>query len=419
MNHRRAAAIAVALVAAILASCGAPAPTAAPGVAETRFPVELETVVARDLDHDLTAPASVVPFATVSITARVAGVLDRVLVTEGDHVDAGQVVAEIESDRYHLIRDSAQAALDQAEATARDAAAGAARREDLAKSQTNLVKPEELDQYRARAAEASAAVAVARIALKRAELDLHDAEVASPIAGIIQARMSETGQYAQPGTVIATLVQREPLRLKFAIPVDQANAVSLGQTVHFRVRGADGEATARTATVNHIAAAGDAASRMVDVWALIPPTDATASASATSGVTAGAPAPIAAGAFAEVRLTIHTASALVVPEAAIRPSERGFLAYIVDPDHPDRVRERVVEVGARTADAHVAVLSGLNVGERVVVRGNEGLSDGSLIREAAPDTGSPEIQAQLPLSPSATTPNPQAEGGKPAPARGP
>jgi multidrug efflux system membrane fusion protein len=417
MNHRRAAAIAVAFVAVILASCEAPAPTAAPGVAETRFPVELETVVARDLDHDLTAPASVVPFATVSITARVAGVLDRVLVTEGDHVDAGQVVAEIESDRYHLIRDSAQAALDQAEATERDAAAGAARREDLAKSQSNLVKPEELDQYRARAAEASAAVAVARIALKRAELDLHDAEVASPIAGIIQARMSETGQYAQPGTVIATLVEREPLRLKFAIPVDQANAVSLGQTVTFRVRGADGEATARTATVNHIAAAGDAASRMVDVWALIPPTAATAAASATAAV--------AAGAFAEVRLTIHTASALVVPEAAIRPSERGFLAYIVDPDHPDRVRERVVEVGARTADAHVAVLSGLNVGERVVVRGNEGLSDGALIREAAPDQGSAEIPSQLPTATAmATIPtNPQAEGpavgAPPAPARGP
>ena len=52
-------------------------------------------------------------------------------------------------------------------------------------------------------------------ALAQAELNLRDAYVRAPVAGIIETRTVQTGQYVQPGTVLATLVRRDPLLLRF------------------------------------------------------------------------------------------------------------------------------------------------------------------------------------------------------------
>ena len=63
----------------------------------------------------------------------------------------------------------------------------------------------------------------------------------------------------------------------------------------------------------------------------------------------------------------------VVPQTAIRPSDRGFLVFVVE----DNVAlERIITVGMRTADGFVEVLSGLNPGEMLVVRGAEALRTG-------------------------------------------
>jgi multidrug efflux system membrane fusion protein len=67
----------------------------------------------------------------------------------------------------------------------------------------------------------------------------------------------------------------------------------------------------------------------------------------------------------------------VIPQTAVRPSERGFLAYVVE---DGTARERVLQLGLRTAGGDVEVRSGLAAGERVVVRGAEALRDGVKVR---------------------------------------
>jgi multidrug efflux system membrane fusion protein len=69
----------------------------------------------------------------------------------------------------------------------------------------------------------------------------------------------------------------------------------------------------------------------------------------------------------------------VVPQTAVRPSERGFLAFVVE---GDKARERVLELGMRTEDGRVEVREGLKPGERLVVRGAEALRDGAAVRVA-------------------------------------
>ena len=65
-------------------------------------------------------------------------------------------------------------------------------------------------------------------ALNQAKLNLRDAYVRAPFAGIIQTRTVQTGQYVQVGTVLATLVRRDPLLLRFRVPERDAAQLRSG-----------------------------------------------------------------------------------------------------------------------------------------------------------------------------------------------
>jgi membrane fusion protein, multidrug efflux system len=66
----------------------------------------------------------------------------------------------------------------------------------------------------------------------------------------------------------------------------------------------------------------------------------------------------------------------VIPQTAVRPSERGFLAYVV---RGGVAQERVLTLGMRTVDGRVEVTSGVEPGEILVVRGAEALRDGAAV----------------------------------------
>jgi multidrug efflux system membrane fusion protein len=91
------------------------------------------------------------------------------------------------------------------------------------------------------------------------------------------------------------------------------------------------------------------------------------------------------GAFAQVTVPIEIRdAATVIPQGAVRPSERGFIAFIVE---GEIAHERALELGMRTPEGEVEVLSGLEPGESLVVRGAEALRDGARVRVAAAAAG--------------------------------
>jgi multidrug efflux system membrane fusion protein len=80
----------------------------------------------------------------------------------------------------------------------------------------------------------------------------------------------------------------------------------------------------------------------------------------------------------------------------VRPSERGFLGYVVE---GDTARERILTLGLRTPDGRVEIKDGVKPGERIVVRGGEALKDGATVRvEAAKGTPSREEASTQPAS---------------------
>ncbi|WP_093515865.1 efflux RND transporter periplasmic adaptor subunit [Stigmatella erecta] len=327
-----------------------------------QFPVEVAPVEARDVQYTVSAVGAVEAFERVQITARVAGVLDRVDFSEGQEVKKGQVLAEIETARYSLAVNQARAARDKAVATAEEAQAGAQRRATVNEQRPGLLPAEELESFQTRARAAVAEVGAAKAALDKAELDLRDAYVRAPMEGVLQTRTVQTGQYVQPGTVLATLLRREPLLLRFRVPEGEAGRLQPGMGARFTVR-ADGRTY--DSKITYVAASADDQSRMVVV---------------TAEVTGAESKALRPGAFASVSVPVDTArDAPVIPQAAVRPSERGFLAFVVE---GDKARERVLELGLRTSDGLVEVRQGLRPGEQLVVRGAEALKEGVAVRVA-------------------------------------
>jgi len=350
---------------AVLAACGKP-PAEADGQAGSRFNVEVATAVAEPEQRSISAPGQLMARETVRITARVAGVIDRILVQEGDAVSAGQVVAEIEPQRYRLAVAAAEAQLARAHAARDDAVSQQKRREDGAKAQPGLISSDELAQVAARSAQAAAEVTGAEVALQRAQLDLTDARVTSPLAGIIQERQAVTGQAAMSGTAIATVIDRSRILLHCSVSATDAARLKTGLSVFFRVPGLTNDLTASLILVGE---AADPSTRLVPLVAQVAEADAQQ---------------VRPGMFASVRIDLPPGPPrILVPDLAVKPSSKGFLVYVVTGSGDSTiVHERRVTMAGRTRDDRVIIADGLQAGDLVVSRGAEALRDGAAITVA-------------------------------------
>lgn len=363
-THPAAALVALALAIGAATGCGKsdakPEPKKGGGKGGS-FPVEVVPVEARRVDYVVSAVGSVDAFEQVQVTARVAGAVEQVRFAEGDVVQKGAALVEIEVQRYQLAVKSAQAALDRAKAARLDADSILQRRERGAAE--GISTQEELQTARTRVATALADIATAESALQLAQLNLRDAYVRAPVGGTIQTRTVTTGQYVQPGTILATLVQRDPMLLRFQVPEFEATGLATKMRATFRIRGMDKDLAAVITSVNQKA---DPGTRMVAVIAEIE----------------AAPAELRPGSFAEVTVPIGgTRDAPVIPQTAVRPSERGFLSFVIEGDKENaKAKERVLELGLRTPEGLVEVRKGVVPGERLVVRGAEALSDGAGVK---------------------------------------
>ena len=351
--------IAVALV-LFSRNSASPPPAAKGGRGKIQFPVEVVPVVSRRVEYSVSAVGSVEAFEVVQVTARVSGEVEQVRFAEGDAVRQGQTLVEIEPERYRLSVRSAKAALEKAEAAKADAESGLTRREGVNAKNPGLIPGEELETWRTKVRTATAEAAQARAALDLAELNLRDAFVRAPVSGVIQTRTVQTGRYVQPGAILTTLVRREPLLLRFSVPEQDAAQLRPGLPARFLARGSEREYSAK---ITSVAETADETSRMVAVTAEVDDPNKEA---------------LRPGAFAQVTVPVGAATdAPVIPQTAVRPSERGFLAYVVE---GDVARSRVLTLGLRTADGQVEVRDGLRPGELLVVRGAEALYEGAPVR---------------------------------------
>jgi membrane fusion protein, multidrug efflux system len=348
-------------------------PNSKGGKGPPAFPVEVETVSRERVEYVVSTVGSVDAFEIVAVTARVAGVVDKVNFKEGQLVKEGQTLVEIDPARYSLAVSASAASKEKAAAALADAQSGLARREGMAVK--SLVTTEEVETWQTKVRAAAADVDAAKASTSQASLNLRDARVKAPLSGTVETRTVSTGQYVQPGTVLATMLQRDPLLLRFKVTDAEAPRLTLGMPVQFTIAG---DLTPRTSLISAISGKASADSRLVDVVAEVPKENNET---------------LRPGSFAELKIVIGAQEAPVIPETAVRPSAKGFLAFVI----VDGVaQERVLQLGMRTNEGKIEVLSGLKSGETLVVRGAEALRTGSKVKVSSGKDNQSSSQSSVP-----------------------
>ena len=350
------------LVALALAGCSkTDAKSGGPG-RKLEYPVQVAPLEKRHVQYAVTAPGSIDAFQQVQITARVSGAVDRVSFVEGQNVKEGDVLATIESDRYQVAVDQAKASLAKAQANQKSQQAELDRRQATEKTNPGLIPGEEIEQHQTSVETAKADVEAANQALRVALLNLRDSYVRAPIAGVVQTRTVQTGQFLQPGAVLATILQRDPMLLRFSVSEQDAPRLKAGMQATLALRESPRQ---YTATITLVGGAADTQTRLVPVTAQIDQTDHQYW--------------LRPGAFCEVTVPIGTArDSIVVPTMAVQPTEKGNVVYVIDAKNI--AHAKVVELGMHTPDGNVEVTRGVDEGEQVVVRGIEPLTEGAPVK---------------------------------------
>lgn len=366
MRHALSVCMLVVLAAAPLAACKGSESNSnlkkGKGVNKMAYPVTVAPLAVRQVKYNVTAPGSLDAFQQVQITARVAGAVDKVNFAEGENVLANQVLATIESDRYEIAVEQAKTELAKSIANEKSAEAALERRVEAQKSSPGLVPGEEIEQKQTAVDTAKADVDAAKQGLRVAQLNLRDSAVKTPIPGTVQTRTVQQGEFLQPGAVLATILQRDPMLLRFQVTEADAPRLKVGMVANLLLR----ESTRTfTSKITLVGGAADPSTRLVSVTAQIDKTDH--------------PYWLRPGAFCEVTVPIGDArQGIVVPSLAVTPTEKGNVVYIVDAKNI--AHAKVVELGMHTPEGGVELTRGVAAGDLLVVNGVQPLSDGAPVK---------------------------------------
>jgi membrane fusion protein, multidrug efflux system len=357
MNVKRHLSIGLLIPLASACGSGGGAANAKPG--RPAVVVRTATVAVQDVAYQIKSLGTLEAQDLVQVTAQVEGAVAEVRFHEGDRVTPETILLRIDPQRYRLEAERAEASYRQAAADAERSQADFARRQELAASQ--LVAAEELTRAKQDTAGLRAASEAQKAAAAIARQNLARSELRAPIAGVINTRTVDTGQFVKTGNVLATLVDTSRLRLRFKVSDGESLYAKVGGTPSFRVAAlGTREFKAR---IYHVGQVADPTTRQVEVLAWVEN-----------------PGVLKPGFFAEVTLSGESRKgALVIPDSAVLASEQGFISYVVK---DGTAALRTIEIGLRTGDGRVEIRSGLKPGEVVISEGSDRLSDGVPVKDA-------------------------------------
>ena len=340
---------ALAILTAVACDQTAARPGSAPAApvqhAETVVDVETARVRRGSVDATVSAPGSLMAKRESLIGTEVAGRIQQVFVSEGDRVESGAPLFQIDPIPYEMALRSAQAGYDVAVAERRQLESDLQRARTLRKQ--DVVSAQDLDQLTTKLAVAEAMERQAEEAVGLARTNLDRTTVRAPYAGSVARRLADEGTTAlvQPQTIVLVLQETGELEAHAAIPESQLALVRTGDRAVLRVEGVPQPIEA---TVTAVSDSVDPETRTYLVRILVPNADRA----------------LKAGVFAPVEIfPRQRASALLVPVQAVR-SEDGRTRVMVVRDGVAQAVPVEVGLGSETV---VEVLAGVAEGDEVVV----------------------------------------------------
>src|ERR1700716_3314669 len=360
MSTRTQAARIAALVLVAGAACSKTDPPPPPTV-----PVSVTTVKRLSVPYIVSANGVAEPMQTVAVEAQVNGILNRVTFAEGQPVQSGQILFEIDSRPYVALLQQARAQLVRDEAQAANARRDAARYTALVKE--GYVTGSQADQAEATAASAAATVAADQANVSKAALDVANSTIRAPISGRTGSLLVRQGNLvkANSNPPLVVINQIQPILVRFAIPQSQLPDIQKyyrgGNALQVRATPSEGSGVPLMGTLAFIDNTVDSTTGTVLLKARFANPEAT----------------LWPGQYTNVALQLFVdPNALTLPAPAIMTGQQGTYVYTID--SVGSAKQRPVQI-SRTVDSLSVISSGLKEGERVVVDGQSRLIPGSKV----------------------------------------
>ena len=329
------------LIVLALAACDSAPQQRGPGGWGGAPKVVIAPVELRPLVEEIEALGTARANESVSIRPRVSSIVTRVAFSEGQLVNAGDLLVELESSEI-------RAGLALAEASLVESQSLYERSRSLESRQA--ISASDLEQLLAR-------VKVNEAQVEAARAHLANTRIRAPFSGRVGLRRISPGSYVDPATEITTLDDIETIKLDFSVPETFLNVISEGMTIE--ARNVVFPDRVFTGEVDSVDTRLDPVSRSVQVRAVLP----------NSG------ADLRPGMFMTVDLKQDRGDVLVVPEQSIVPEGLRQYVFVV----ADGVVEKRSVLLGRRMPGMVVIEDGVEAGEQVITEGTNKVRDGGRV----------------------------------------
>ncbi len=332
------------LVALLLAGCGSkdePATSVVSAASQATIQAAVVEITTVQVPVRVEVTGQVQPIFQATLSSRIQGTIDKLLVREGTQVSKGETLIQLDN------RD-VKADLARASAEVENARTQLKRMNSLLKDQA--VSKQEVEN-------ASRAFKVAEANRKAVLAQLSYTVVKAPFDGVITEKKVEAGELASPGQPLLKMEDPRQLRLEATVAEGDLKSISRGDKIPVMIDALGAQVL--NGIVSQILPAGDPQTHTFMVKVDLPGTHG-----------------LKTGMFGRFQLDKGTAKTILIPSSGV--VERGELTSVFVVGSDQVARLRWIKAGRRF-DQHIEILSGVNVGERVLLDGSRGV-DGATVQ---------------------------------------
>lgn len=327
-------------------------------------PVTVERVQSTDVTYYSEFAARVRGARQADVAAQVSGILQERSFEEGEFVEQGHALFQIDPEPYEIQLSTAQAELSDAESAGRQAESEWTRVAGL--YEQNALSTRDYERAQSQRDAAQARVQRAQAAVRDAQRNLRYTRVEAPISGVAGMEYLTEGNLVQAGMTLTQVTQVDPVHLHFSMPerdawrqrlARQSDAERADQVWAILP---DGSEYATVGTINFVDPRIDERSAAVSMRAHFDNPDNQ----------------LIPGQYLRIRVLVTEYNdAFKIPATAVVQGREGTQVFVLNTDG-QTVSARDVELGP-IIDGEQIVVSGLNSGDQLVVNGQVALFDGA------------------------------------------
>jgi len=328
-------------------------------------PVQAATATRESVPRYLSGLGTITATNTVTVRSRVSGQLMALHFQEGQQVNAGDLLAEIDPSEFKVALAQAQGQLAKDKATLANARRDLARYQQLVK--TSLVSRQDLDTQQALVTESEGTVKADEASVASAQLQLDWSRITAPISGRVGLKQVDIGNQISSSdtTGIVVLTQTHPIDLVFTLPESDIATVVQAQKA-----GQPLVVEAWDRTNKQKLSSGS----LLSLDNQIDATTGTIKLKARFNNQDDALFP---NQFVNARMLVATQQdAVVIPAAALQMGNEGNFVWVVNENN--QVSKHIVTPGIQDSQK-VVIAAGLSAGDRVVTDGIDRLTEGAKV----------------------------------------